>query len=143
MAHLHLTLAAPSPKAITLRPGPILVIAMAAILVIAMLQVMQTSRATTANFSIQQLEAEKVQLEAALSELEADVAQYSSLARIEEEAARLGLVPAAGRASLEVNVPLPVSEQRLPSRFAPDEEAGVDGQGPSWWQDLLKVIPFY
>ena len=78
-----------------------------------------------------------------MSALEADVARYSSLSRIEEEAARLGLVPAESSRSLEVNVPLPVSEQRLPSRFAPDEEAGVDGQGSAWWQALLKLIPFY
>ena len=108
-----------------------------------MLQVAQTSRATTASFAIQSLEQERIELDATVRALEADVAGFASLSYIQAEAARLGLVPAESREAVVVNVPWSgVSAQQLPTRFLPDEETSVDAPGSSWWQGLLDYLPF-
>ncbi len=130
----------------SLRLGPLLLMAGAAIVVIALLQVVQSSEATTASFKIQRLEGQKLELETSVHQLEAEVASLSSLSRIENEAKRLGLGPAQAQESVVVNVPGPTDDlARLPSRFAPSEtkQAGGDGQGSSWWRSLLKHLPFY
>lgn len=108
---------------------------------------MQTSQATTTNFSIQRLDQQKLELEAEVSGLEAQVASLSSLSRIEREARRLGLTAPAARRSVLVNVPSPGGEALLPAQFAPakEDEAGMEGHSDSseWWETLLKPLPFY
>ncbi len=130
----------------SLRLGPVLLVAGAAIVVIALLQVVQSSEATTASFNIQRLEEQKLELETSVQQLGAEVAALSSLSRIEDEAKRLGLGPAQAQDAVVVNVPGPAHDLgRLPSRFAPGEtkQAGGDGQGTSWWRSLLKHLPIY
>ncbi len=149
MAVLNRTLERAQPKAtVSLRLGPVLLVAGLAIVIIALLQVVQTSEATTTSFAIQELEQERLELETSVRQLEAEVAALSSLSRIEQEARRLGLEPPQARESVEVNVAwLAADEERLPTRFAPGEQgqAGVDGHPDSsgWWRDLLKLLPFY
>jgi cell division protein FtsL len=147
MAVVNRTIARPQakPAAPPLRLGQVLLIAGAAIAVIALLQVVQSSEATTASFKIQELEQQKLELETTVQQLAADVAALSSLERIEREAARLGLGAPAARQTVGVDVLWPgASADRLPSRFAPaaGEQAGADEQGSPWWRDLLGLLPF-
>jgi cell division protein FtsL len=144
MALLSRTIARTQSKAqASLRTGPILLAAVAIIVIVALLRVVQTSQATTASFQIQDLEEQKLELETSVQELEAEIASLSSLARIEQEAERLGLGPPAARDGFEVNVAPPIAEgERLPSRFQPDEKARTDEGGSPWWQDLLGLLPF-
>jgi len=130
-----------------LRLVPVLLLAGAAIVVIGLLQIVQTSEATTASFAIQRLEQRRLELDASVRGLEADVAALSSLERIDREAQRLGLAPPRAQETIEVNVPWPGAEEdRLPSRFAPaaEGEAGEDGSsgGSAWWEGLLDLLPF-
>ena len=147
MAVLNRTIARTRPKAAPatgLHLGPVLLIAGAAIVIIGLLQVVQTSEATTKSFAIQRLEQDKLELDASVRELEADVAALSSLARIEQEARRLGLKPPEAREAVEVNVAWPGADAPLPTRFVPeDEEVEPAGKGSPWWQDLLRLLPFY
>lgn len=147
MAVLNRTLPRSDAKPATessLRLGPILLIAAATLVVIAILQVVQTSQATTTSFSIQQMKQEKLELESAVRELEAEVGALSSLQRIEREAERLGLAPAAERMTVRVNVPLPeVESGGLPSRFAPGGGTESEASGSPWWRDLIEALPFY
>lgn len=147
MAVLNRTLSRTQPKATAaLRLGPVLLVAGLVVLIIALLQVVQTSEATTTSFAIQRLQQEKLELEASVRQLEAEVAALSSLSRIEQEVRRLGLEPPQAQESVVVNVAWSeASEQRLPARFAPvgEEPIEVKREDSSWWQDLLKLLPFY
>lgn len=147
MAVLNRTLAPPKPKTSTaLRVGPILLVAGASIIIIGLLRVVQTSQATTANFAVQELQQEKLELETSVRQIEAEVAGLSSLARIEREAKRLGLVTPAAYESVDVNVAWEAAGERLPTRFAPEESEEADGghpDGSPWWRDLLRHLPFY
>jgi len=156
MAILNRTIARTQAKAATssariqakaptssIRLGPALLAAALAIVAIAILQLYQTSRATTASFKMQALEQQKLVLDTSVRQLEADVASLSSLARIEQEANRLGLAPAQARDTVQVNVPPPQQGVGLPTRFEPKtEEAAVGGQDASWWHTLRKLLPF-
>ena len=144
MAVLNRTLDRSEPKpATSLRLGPVLLIAGLAIVIIALLQIVQTSEATTTGFSIQSLKQEKLELESAVRGVEAEVAALSSIERVEREAARLGLAPATSRTTVTVNVPLPAtSGGALPSRFAPDETEEIEANGSPWWRELLESLPF-
>ncbi len=128
---------------IAVRFGPLLLIAVAALVIVGLLRVVQTSQATTAGFAVQALQQDKLEVETALRQLEADVALLSSLERIEREAQRLGLAPPAEQASVRVNAALPAANM-LPTRFAPEEDAEESaGSGAtSWWRSLLKPLPF-
>jgi len=125
--------------------GPVLFAVGAIIAVVAVLQVMQTSRATTASFKIEQLQQQKLELETSVSQLEVQVAGLSSLARIQQEAKRLGLGPPASREVVGVSVPGPSGDSaQIPARLlqpeATDTKAGE--QNSSWWDDMLKRLPF-
>jgi cell division protein FtsL len=147
VAVLNRTLARTRPKAMASSHWrQVLLVALAAVVVIALLEVVQTSQATTHSFAIQRLEQQKLELTTGVQQLEAEVASLSSLSRIEGEAQRLGLEAAQTRESVEVNVAWTAADEgRLPTRFAPgeQEEAEVDRQGSSWWRDLLKPLSFY
>ena len=124
----------------------VLLVTAAAIGAIGLLQVVQTSDATTTNFAIQRLEQKKLEAQTEVHQLEAQVGFLSSLARIEREASeRLGLEPPVAQQAVEVNVAWPASDQqRLPTRFLPVGEAGAEGDvGESpWWRDLLGLLSF-
>ena len=128
-------------------PGRVLLVAGVIVVVVALLQLMQSSEAVTSSFAIQRLGSERLELRTRVSQLEAEIASLSSLSRIEREAQdRLGLEPAAGQQSVQVNVPWPAANQQfLPSRYAPPETAAADErpEESGWWRDLLELLPFY
>lgn len=118
-----------------------------AILVLASLwQVLQTSDATTTGFEIQRLERQRDTLQAQVHSLEAEVAELSSLSRIDREARdRLGLVPPARTVYLKVDQPVP-ERQGIPTRYqpAPVEDAALAPPPESWWRGMLRaLLPFY
>ncbi len=126
--------------------GPVLLAVGAVIAVVAVVQLMQTSRATTASVKIELLEQQQLELETSVSQLEVEAAGLSSLARIQQEAKRLGLGPPVAREVVEVGVPGPSGDSaQLPARFLqheePDTKAGE--QKPSWWDNLLDHLPFH
>lgn len=143
MAVLNRALAAPQQRvSIGVRFGPLLLIAVAALTIVGLLRVVQTSQATTAGFAVQALQQDKLELETSVRQLEAEVAALASLARVEQEAARLGLVPPAQEASVQVNV-APPSAGLLPSRFVPPQaDVPVEATSHSWWRDLLRTLTF-
>lgn len=146
MALLNRALPRSQPRPLPqLRLGPVLLAAAMAIVVVGLLQIVQTSQATTTSFSIQRLEQQKLELQTGVSDLEAQVAALSSLARIQREAKRLGLTAPAQRRNVEVNVPWPGGEALLPARLVPagDAEAGEQPDTAEWWETLLKPLPFY
>ncbi|HWQ29204.1 MAG TPA: septum formation initiator family protein [Dehalococcoidia bacterium] len=118
-----------------------------AILVLASLwQVLQTSDATTTGFEIQRLERQRDTLQAQVHSLEAEVAELSSLSRIDREARdRLGLVPPARTVYLNVDQPVP-ERQGIPTRYqpAPVDDAALTPPPESWWRGMLRaLLPFY
>lgn len=113
-----------------------------AVVLAGLLQVVQTSNVTSTGFTIQRLEQERLDWQARVHQLEAEVASLASLARVEQEArGRLGMVPAETRLYLEINAPVP-SQPLLPTRFAPTPEPAESAER-SWWQDLLDLLPFF
>ncbi len=146
MAVVSRTISPPQQQtstSVAVRFGPFLLIAVTALVIVGLLRVVQTSQATTAGFAVQVLQQDKLEVETALRQLEADVALLSSLERIEREAQRLGLAPPSAQASVRVNVALPAANA-LPTRFVPEEDAEESaGSGAtSWWRSLLKPLPF-
>jgi cell division protein FtsL len=132
------------PARPSIRIGPVLLLAGAAAVIIGLMQVVQMSEATTTNFAIQKRQHDKLQLEASVHELEANIAALSSITRVEQEAKRLGLQPATSRDVISVNVAWPGASSPLPSSLAPpdqQEAAGVTKDTP-WWRDLLNLLPF-
>ena len=126
-----------------LRLGPVLLGAGLAVVVIALLQVLQTSEATTRNFAIQRLERQKLELDTQVRDLEAEVASLSSITRVQREAQRLGLKPPEQRETVVVNATWPAADDLpLPSRFAPKEQARTKQQDSHWWDSLLNLLPY-
>ena len=148
MAILNRTLARPSELELngpSIRVGPVLLVAGVIIAIIAVVQVMQTSRATSASFKIEDLQQHKLELETSVSQLEVQVAGLSSLARIQQEAKRLGLGPPASREVVRVSVPGPSGDSaQIPARFLHPEpnDTKAGEQKSSWWDDALKHLPF-
>ena len=128
-------------------PGRVLLVAGVIVVVVALLQLMQSSEAVTSSFAIQGLGSERLELRTRVSQLEAEIAALASLSRVEREAQeRLGLEPAAGQQSGQVNVPWPAANQQmLPTRFAASEAAAAEAPADEsgWWRDLLDFLPFY
>ena len=143
MAVLSRTFGRTEQRAASLRVQPILLVTGIAVIVVALLTVVQNSDAATTNVAIQELERQKLTLQTQAHQLEAEVAALSSLSRIEQEAlVRLGLVPPEERQAVAVNVGWDAASQPpLPTRFAPATQA-EDERGSSWWRDLLEILPF-
>lgn len=120
----------------------ILALAFGAVALLGLLQVIQTSDATSTGYNIRRLEQDRLDWSARVHRLEAEVASLTSLERVEREAqGRLGMVPAEKVLYLEVDVP-PPRQQLVPRRFSPSEP-GAGSAGTPWWQALLKLLPFY
>lgn len=146
MSTLDRLIARPAPKARlhapTLGTRSVLIAAGLALAAAALLQVIQTSNVTTTGYHIQRLEQERLEWQARVHQLEAEVASLASLERIEQEArGRLGMVPAERRLYLEMNAPVP-THQLLPTRFSPPE-APEQRSGQPWWRDMLDLLPFF
>ena len=77
-----------------LRVPPLLPVALMIIVALGLLRIIQSSEATTTNYSIQELEQQRLEARTVNSELEAEIARLSALDRIQSEAERRGLVPA-------------------------------------------------
>jgi cell division protein FtsL len=105
-------------------------------------QVIQISDATSMGFNMSRIERERLDWQASVHELEAEVAALTSLDRIEREAReRLGMVPAQERIYVEVDTPVP-QQQLIPRRFL-DEETESTEPSDSWWDSLLRFLPFF
>jgi cell division protein FtsL len=129
-----------------LRPRTVAGAALAVLVLASLWQVLQTSDATTTGFEIQRLERQRDALQAEVHSLEAEVADLSSLNRIDREAReRLGLMPPARTVYLKVDRPLP-ERQGIPTRYQP-APVGDDALTPpseSWWRGVLRaLLPFY
>jgi cell division protein FtsL len=140
MSAIGRPVARPSSRPWSLRR--ILALAFCAVALLGLLQVIQTSGATSTSYNIQHLEQERQDWSAQVHSLEAEVATLTSLDRVEREARdRLGMVPAEKVLYLQVDTS-PPPQQLIPRRFSASKP-GVDESGTSWWQALLKLLPFY
>jgi cell division protein FtsL len=122
----------------------LLVIAGLLALGMALAQVNQFSRLTSTGYEIEELSRQRAAQQAANHELEAEVAQLSSLARVDIEArTRLQMVPAARRLYIEVNAPTP-ARQTLPTRYLPTAPAPepVAKDDAPLWRRALDLLPF-
>jgi len=130
----------PFPRITGVRPvllGAFLVVAS-----LGLLQVVQTSNATTTGYNLQRLEAERSAIQAEVHQLEAEVAVLTSIDRIDREArGRLGMVPAGNTITLEVHKQ-PPEQQLVPLRFLSTADAPDITTSP-WWQKLLGLLPFF
>jgi cell division protein FtsL len=131
-----------------LRSGRVL-LALAAVLVlaVALLRVNQFSHLTSTGYQIDSLTQLRDAKQAENHQLEADVAQLSSLARVDWEArVNLHMVPATRRLYISVNQPVPARET-LPTRFLPQQSgvaaAPAQSDSNSIWERLLKLLPFF
>ncbi len=141
IAHAEAEVAAPS-----VRLKPLLFALGALIVIVAVAQLVQTSRATTASFKIEQLQKQELELETTVSQLEVQVAGLSSLARVQQEAERLGLGPPVSREVVGVSVPGPSGDSaQIPARLLQtetiDAQAGKQ-ESSSWWDGMFSQLPF-
>jgi hypothetical protein len=120
----------------------ILALAVGVVVLLGLLQVIQTSGATKTGYTIRGLEQERLDWSAQVHRLEAEVASLASLDRVEREATgRLGLVPAEKVIYLEADVS-PPRQQLVPRRFLTSEPSAGESS-TSWWQALLEFLPFH
>jgi cell division protein FtsL len=126
------------------RPGKLLLVAAIALVVIAAgFQVNQFSRLTSTGYQINELNRQRAERQAENHAIEAEVAQLSSLARVDWEArTRLHLEPAQQTLYLTVNHDVP-GRQTLPTRFLPAEPALPDQVDEPMWKRLLKSLTFF
>jgi cell division protein FtsL len=107
-----------------------------------LLQVIQTSNATTTGYNLQRLEDERSATQAEVHQLEAEVAVLTSIDRIAKEAGdRLGMAPAGNTMTLEVHKQ-PPAQQLIPLRFVAASKT-PEIKTSSWWQKLLGLLPFF
>jgi cell division protein FtsL len=116
--------------------------------VVAGFQVHQFSRITSRGYEIDALNRELAARRAENYELEAEVAQLSSLARVEWEARVEKKMEAPKRTLfIDVNAPVPARDQ-LPTRFEqpqaqPEAAAAGTGGATPFWQRLAGwLLPF-
>jgi len=113
------------------------------VVAVGLVQVNQLSRVTSAGYQIDRLNQERAQKQAENSQIEAEVARLSSVARVDIEARlRLGLVPAQSRLYLTLNHSVP-DRQTLPTRFLPAERAAPAPSKPPLWKRLLHRLPLF
>jgi len=140
--HRHATRAPTTSLARPWSLRRVLLWAFAAAALVGLWQVIQISDATTSGININRLEEKRLNLQASVHELEAEVAALTSLDRVEREArGRLGMVPALEQLHVEVNVPAP-EQQLIPRRFLDPETLSTEPAEP-WWEPLLRLLPFF
>jgi len=142
MSALDRLIARPLPRPLPRITGvrTALLIAFLIVAGVALLQVFQTSNATTNDYTLQQLQQERFDKQAEVHQLEAEVSLLTSIDRIDQEArGRLGMVPATSTITLEVHKQ-PPAQQLVPMRFiTTSTTAKVESR--SWWQKLLGLVP--
>ena len=113
------------------------------VVAVGLVQVNQLSRVTSAGYQIDRLNQERAQKQAENSQIEAEVARLSSVARVDIEARlRLGLVPAQSRLYLTLNHSVP-DRQTLPTRFLPVERGAPAPSKQPLWKRLLHRLPLF
>jgi cell division protein FtsL len=111
-----------------------------AIAAVCLLQVMQTSDATTSGYNLMDLERQRLDRQAQVHALEAEIAGLTSMQRIEQEArGRLGMVSPERVLTLEMHKE-PPAQQLVPQRYLTEKPAA---EGGSWQGRLLRLLPFY
>lgn len=81
--------------------------------------VLQHSTATSRSFDMQQLQQEQVQLQSDIKLIESDIANLTSLSRIEQRAAAIGLGPGVDPIYINIDVPGP-QPAKVPSKYLPE-----------------------
>jgi cell division protein FtsL len=108
--------------------------------IIALLQVLQSSSFAHTGHQLQRLEAEKTRMSAELHQLEAEVAALASLDRTERAAReRLGMVPARNIQYVTVGVEAP-SDPLLPRPLIDNAQQKATPTEP-WYQSLWDALP--
>lgn len=123
---------------VPVRPGAINWWVLGAILVFgigATLPVLQNSTATSRGFEVQALQARENQLNGDIKQTEAEVAQLTSLQRIQRRAEALGLGPGVDPIYIEVNEAGP-APAKIPSEYLPEPVRQAD-EPDSWWKSLF------
>lgn len=106
-------------------------------------QVNQLSSATVTSYEINALNRERAAKQAEIHDLEKQVAELSSLARVDLEArVKLGMQPATRKMYIEVGQPLPQA-QTLPTRFMPYDAEPTGGTQESIFSRFLRALPFF
>ncbi len=113
--------------------------AMAVVGFSAMLPVFQSSWTTTRGFETQDLEARQASLNGDIRQLESEVANLTSLNRIERRAAAVGLFPGRAPLYVEVNEAGP-APAKIPSEYLP-ELVRESGEPDSWLRAFLSRVP--
>ncbi len=112
--------------------------ALAVVGIAALLPVLQNSTATTRGFDVQRLTAEGVQLRSDISFTESEVASLTSMARIKQRAAEIGLVPGDTPYYISVTEPGP-APAKIPSEYLPGPVPSKDRPAP-WWRSLFSWV---
>ena len=105
----------------------------------AMLPVIQSSAATSEGFRTQQSQSDEERLKGEISLLEADVAQLTSLPRIQRRATELGLAPADNPIYVRVDEAGP-APAKIPAEFLPTPIPKTDPPEP-WWRSIFSLLP--
>jgi cell division protein FtsB len=107
---------------------------------IALVQVFQSGTFANTGANMQKLERERIDSQARIHELEAEISALSSLDRTERAAReRLGMVPAINITYLDVSVAAP-SGPLLPRPVVDESEPVRDDR--AWWERLLQIFPY-
>ena len=101
----------------------------------AMLPVLQHSTATSEGFNVQKTEAQKAALNGEIRTIQQDVAQLTSLSRIERRASEIGLGPGPKPIFITVDQAGP-APAKIPAQYLPVPVPHTDGPEP-WWRSLL------
>jgi hypothetical protein len=124
-----------------LRVPTILPVAIGLIVVLGLVRIIQSSDATTTNYSIQDLEAQALEGRTVNSELASEIAYLSALDRIAREAGEMGFIEPEEQHTLSVNAPPPVVAVPGAGRSKSPEEA-EQGDDSGWFDDILDLLPF-
>lgn len=120
-------------------------VAIALLVGIAMAQVNQFSRMASTGYELESLRRERAAKQAANHEIEARVAELSSLARVDLEARlKLGMVPPTRTLNIEVNTAAP-ARTTLPTRFLPRvpvQQPPPAEDKPTGWERITGLLPF-
>lgn len=105
----------------------------------AMLPVLQNSTATSEGFNAQRSRTDETALQGQISVLEADVAQLTSLSRIERRAQEIGLHPTINPIYVHVDVAGP-EPAKIPSSYLPPAVVKPPPPAP-WWRSIVDWLP--
>jgi hypothetical protein len=105
----------------------------------ALLPVVQNSLATSRGFDIQASQRQESELNGQIGVLQSDVANLTSITRIERRALEIGLAPATDPIYVSVNEPGP-APAKLPSEYLPPVQTKKSSPSP-FWKPLVRWLP--